>query len=349
MGTVPRVLKVTGLGLVLLLLSLAGGVGAAPSPALLPFKLARYGGAQPIMLPTYVATELDLWRKHGLDMTVIEIPTGPEQVAATASGSIDAMQFTGGGALLVNSRGQDLVAIVGAQNTQIYGVLARRGMQRPNRNGSYPDVLKDMKGAKVAISALGSDNYNVAVTLAADAGLAVSDVIYLALGGTPTIISGVQAGQADWAAVTSPGIEVLTRQLSLMEVVLDLRKGQGNPLFREWIGQAIWAKKSRLDRSPEQYIRVARAMKEAVEFIHAPQNFDRVRAMLQKFAGNLPPFVVRGVVQDNIGFLDYRISCRAVQNTARFLADTRQATSDKLPASCGDVVWSRTADLVRAP
>ena len=336
--------------LVLLLITLAAGLWAAPAPGtVIPFKLARYGGAQPIMLPTYVATEMGLWKKHGLDMTVIEIPTGPEQVAATASGSVDAMQFTGGGALLVNSRGQDLTAVVGAQNTQIYGVLARKGIDRPNRDRPYPDVLKDMKGAKVAISGLGSDNYNVAVTLAADAGLTVNDVVYLALGGTPTIISGVQARQADWTVVTSPVIEVFTKQLSLMELVLDLRKGEGNPLFRRWIGQAIWAKKSRLDQNPEPYLRVARAMKEAVEFIYAPQNFERVRSVLQKSAGNLPPFVVRGVVQDNIGFLDYKISCRAVQNTIKFLVDTKQATSDKLPTSCGSVIWSGTMNLVRAP
>ena len=78
--------------LVLLLITLAAGLWAAPAPGtVIPFKLARYGGAQPIMLPTYVATEMGLWKKHGLDMTVIEIPTGPEQVAATASGSVEAM------------------------------------------------------------------------------------------------------------------------------------------------------------------------------------------------------------------------------------------------------------------
>src|SRR3989442_5358139 len=107
-----------------------------------------YGGVSGFQGATWVAKDLKIFDKHGLDVDVIMITGGARSTAALLSGST---QFGTGSAtapLLATARGSDIRVIAASYNKFPYAFIVRPEIRTP----------KDLRGKKISILNYGGSN-----------------------------------------------------------------------------------------------------------------------------------------------------------------------------------------------
>jgi NitT/TauT family transport system substrate-binding protein len=139
-----------------------------------------------------------------------------------------------------------------------YGVIARPELHfdvgRP-----FPDVLRQLKGARIGVAARGAAQELVLRTLLKEAGLDPNtDVTWLAIGSPATALAAFTSGQVD-VAMSYTQLEASLRAAGAdFDKVLDLA-GAGTPLGVFWQAVAIancdWA-----DSHPDTVLKVCHAL-----------------------------------------------------------------------------------------
>lgn len=152
-----------------------------------------YGGLSGFQSTVWVAEDLKIFDKHGIDADVIMITGGSRSVAALLSGST---QFATGSAtapLVASARGSDVKLIAASYNKFPYGIVARPEFRSP----------QDLRGRKIAILNFGGSN-DLALQLAfREWGIKPGDVTVIIGGNAPTRLASMMAGRVD-ATVLSP-------------------------------------------------------------------------------------------------------------------------------------------------
>ena len=152
-----------------------------------------YGGVSGFQGATWVAKDLRIFDKQGLDVDVIMITGGARSVATLLSGST---QFGTGSAtapLLATARGSDIKIIAASYNKFPYAFIAKPDIRSP----------KDLRGKKISILNYGGSN-DLALQLALkEWGIRQQEVIVIIGGDAPTRLAGLMAGSID-ATILSP-------------------------------------------------------------------------------------------------------------------------------------------------
>src|SRR5919198_2815952 len=107
-----------------------------------------YGGVSGFQAASWVAKDLKIFDKHGLDAEVIMITGGARSTAALLSGST---QFGTGSAtapLLATARGSDIRVIAASYNKFPYAFISKPEIRSP----------KDLRGKKISILNYGGSN-----------------------------------------------------------------------------------------------------------------------------------------------------------------------------------------------
>lgn len=155
--------------------------------------VADFGGLSGFQSAIWVAKDLRLFEKFGLDVALVMITGGSRSAAALLAGST---QFGTGSAtapLLAAARGSDIVVIAASYNKFPYAIVAK------------PDIetLKDLKGKKIGILNFGGSN-DLALQLAMkEWGLKRQEVDVIIGGDAPTRLASLTAGRID-ATILSP-------------------------------------------------------------------------------------------------------------------------------------------------
>ncbi len=165
------------------LLPLAGLRG---QPASIPLKVA-YDGYSMTTAPMNYAVQKNIFRKYGLEVTILYIDGGTTLTQAVVGGSVNIAQngYTPVAAAAV--AGADVVFIGGISNQLPFQLVTRNTI----RNAS------DLKGKKIAISRLGASSDIAATYALKHLGLARTDVVILQLGGEGTRTAAMLSGQID--------------------------------------------------------------------------------------------------------------------------------------------------------
>jgi sulfonate transport system substrate-binding protein len=314
---------------------------------LIPLNFAYYQGTL-LSFPPQVAAAEGIFKKHGLDVTLINFSSCPDQLTAIASGGVDTVSCPAPLVIKVNTKGFDLLAITDNIAAAQYSLLARKGEARPNRDKPYPENIRDLKGKIIGVTVRGSDVENVARVFLKDAGLDPDqDVTWLAVGSVPTSIAAFKARRLDYLVAWEPAQTVLVDIDKVAEYVVDQRKGEGNPLFKTFMSNATEAKRSQLEQSPEKYLRFAAAIEETMTFIKDPAHFDRLVQIYQSSSGLDKP-TIEALLRNNIKYFSNRFQCQAVNNVAKFEVEIGDVAADKAP-TCKDFVWSAMQKYIDYP
>ena len=176
---------------ILLLLGLVSLPGRATKAA--DKIVVDYGGVSGFQSASWVAKDLKIFDKYGLDVSVIMITGGARSVATLLSGST---QFGTGSAtapLLATARGSDIKIIAASYNKFPYAFIARPDIRSP----------KDLRGKKISILNYGGSN-DLALQLALrEWGIKQQEVTVIIGGDAPTRLAGLLAGSID-ATILSP-------------------------------------------------------------------------------------------------------------------------------------------------
>jgi ABC-type nitrate/sulfonate/bicarbonate transport system substrate-binding protein len=194
----------------------------------------------------WVAYEEGLFKKNGLDVELLHIPSTSRAIQSMLAGEI---QFTTADAL--NSvqaviTGADVVMVCEGINRFVFSLMARPEIKR----------VAELKGKKIGITRIGSSTHTATLYVVTKAGLAPSDYTMLPLVEVPHILTALVAGQVD-AGVLSPPTNSRAKKAGMLELQNLAHDGP------EYPSTTIASTRAFVKTHPDAVRRFVRAMGEA--------------------------------------------------------------------------------------
>ena len=254
--------------------------------------------------PLFVALSQGFFEKNGLSVEMISFSTGPALVGALLSGSTNFID--GGGALLsfpqvIHGYKVRGVANFWAQN--FYTVIVRSSLPTPNAEKPYPAPVRDLKGKKIGVVALGSTTSAMVETILRDAGLHPGqDVTLVPAGGIPTAMAALVSGQIDGYLSFPPMNQLLDARYPGSYKVM-LAAPQLPPLLRINFFNHVATTQEFIDKNPKAVLAMCKSIHEGLEWLRSPTNFDAAVAGLQKWLPGNPPGVIASALKASMPLL----------------------------------------------
>lgn len=197
---------------------------------------------------TAIASDQDLWAKHGLEPELKVFTNGPIQIQALGAGSLD-FGYVGPGALWLPATGK---AKIVAMNTLGLSdrVIAQAGF----------NSMADLKGKKVGVPEGTSGDMLLRLALA-KAGMQLSDIEVIKMD-PPTVVSAFASKQIDAAGIWYPLVGIIKKTVpDLMEVAksADFYPANSFP-------SAFVARNEVAEKDPELVKKFIAVIKEANDF-----------------------------------------------------------------------------------
>ena len=163
----------------------------------------------------YLAREVGIFKKHGIDLELIYIPGGSLSMQALIGKSLDLLLAGGTPLVYAQLKGADLRMIGGVNNLVPYVLVAREGITR----------AEQLKGKKIGISRFGSNTDFVVRLAATQLGLnPKSDIQIIQTGGQDARVVALKSGAVD-ATVLTPDVAFIGRTLGFNALLDFVEKG----------------------------------------------------------------------------------------------------------------------------
>jgi NitT/TauT family transport system substrate-binding protein len=200
----------------------------------------------------YVAQEEGLFKKNGLEVELLHIPSSSRAIQAILAGEIALSYMDGLNAAQANVKGANLALVTGATNRFVFSLMGKPELKR----------VADLRGKKIGITRIGSSTHTAALYALGQSGLKPADYQILPLVEVPNIFTALVAGQID-AGVVSPPTNSRARKAGLNELMNLAKEGP------EYVSVALGTTRAFI-RDNEQIVRrVVRAYAEAVQLFKA--------------------------------------------------------------------------------
>jgi NitT/TauT family transport system substrate-binding protein len=242
----PMKLKIWQFTIVALVLTLAGSAMAQNRVRL---NWTAVTGAQSGM---FLAQQEGLFKKHGLDVELIHIPSSSRAIQAILAGEIAISFMDGSNATLANLQGANLALIAAGTNRQVFSLIAKPEFKR----------IADLKGKRIGITRIGSSTHTSALYAFGSAGLKAGDYQLLPLVGVPNIFTALAAGQID-AGVMSPPTNARAKKAGFLELMNLAKEGP------EFVSVAIGTSRAYIKNNEDIVRRVVRAYAEGIQVFKA--------------------------------------------------------------------------------
>jgi ABC-type nitrate/sulfonate/bicarbonate transport system substrate-binding protein len=283
-------------------------LGVANS-AELPLVRIAHGAFSEKVGVLWIGVEQGFFRKHGVNVEVINIRSGPQTMAALVSGDIQVAYTIPGSVVSAASSGLDVAFFAGLVNKADGDFIA------------VPSIhsAEELKGKRVGVQSIGGGVWSMAMLAIEHLGLETNrdKMTVMIIGDSPVLAQSLESG----------GIEATylnyTHSRALKEkgfpVLLDLGKA---PI--PYQGLAAATRRGYLRQNSQVIDSLMRGFVETVAFIHKPTNKEAVTKSLVK---NLR---LKSTQDAEIGYaalqwlysLDIKPTLPGIQNMARFLALT---------------------------
>ena len=277
----------------------------------------------------WIGAEQGIFRKHGVHVEVINIRSGPQTMAALASGDIQVAYTIPGTVVSAATGGFDAVFFAGIVNKADGDFIASPRIRGP----------EDLKGKRVGVQSIGGGVWSMAMLAIEHLGLEPNKdkLTIMIIGDSPVLAQSLESG----------GIEATylnyTHSRSLKEkgfpVLLDLGKA---PI--PYQGLAAATRRSYLRQNAVAIDALMRGFVETIAFIHKPSNKEVVVKALMK---NLR---LRNLDDAETGYQslqwlykpDIKPTIPGIQNMARLLAlGNPKVKTVKMEDVVDDAPWQR--------
>jgi ABC-type nitrate/sulfonate/bicarbonate transport system substrate-binding protein len=263
--------------------------------------VADYGGHAGFQSATWVAKDLKIFEKYGLDVEVIMITGAARSVAALLGNSTHFSTGSATGPLAAAVRGSDIKIIAASYNKFPYAFVVKPDIRSP----------KDLRGKRVNILNYGGSN-DLALQLALkEWGMKLSDIQVVIGGDAPTRLGALMAGRMDATILSPPHLTMATK--AGYRVLADMGDMSAN-----FTQSSLYVKGSSLKENRDRTKRFVRAYAEAIHKIKTDRDStmkifanrmrvddpETVRTTYEYFAPrfSFPPRVNVEGVRDTLGF-----------------------------------------------
>ncbi len=320
------------IGFATAILAAAAATGASAQGA--EVKIGLYPG-QTFNMNVYVADAKGFYKEAGLNPTFITVGTGPLMNSMLGSGSIDFAFQPPNNVGVAKEQGLDQVIVTGNIGMP-YVVIGKSSLKLAGKK--YPDVFRDLKGKVWGITGRGADSEMFMRAMASDAGLDPDkDVTWLGVGLSPTAIPALRAGRLDTFITLSPGPTV-AEALTLGEVLVDLRKGEGPANFKGVTYQGVTTLRKTAASKPKVVDGLIAAHSKAYCWVRDPKNFEELLGILKtKLAvSELTDAQFRQLVKDEIPILKLTFPKENFAVWNEFLLKSKML---KAPLVADELLW----------
>jgi ABC-type nitrate/sulfonate/bicarbonate transport system substrate-binding protein len=280
-------------------------LGAAEPP---PVRIA-HGAFNEKILALWIGVEQGFFRKQGVNVEVINIRSGPQTMAAIASGDIQIAYTIPGTVLSAAAAGMDAVFFGGIVNRADGDFVVAPSINRP----------EELRGRKLGVQSIGGGVWSLAMLALEHLGLEPNrdKIMVMVLGDQPILTQAMATGKID-AAYLGYTFSTLLKEKGF-RVMLDIGKA---PI--PYQGLALAARRSYVQQNSAIIDAVLRGTLEGVAFIQKPANRDVVLKSLTRHLR------LASVKEAESGYevlqwlysFDIRPNLKGIQNMQRLLAVT---------------------------
>jgi NitT/TauT family transport system substrate-binding protein len=238
------------------LIAILTGLECAHGQNLTTFRIANgTSGENPAVL--WVGVDQGLYRKHGLNVEVIFMRTGPLAMSALVSGDVQAVLTSSNNVLNVAAGGLDVVAIASLINRPEGDFMARPEIKKP----------EELKGKQVAIQSIGGGGWANNMLALDYLGLDPDrdNIRFIVLGDQPSRIQALETGRAH-ASWMGPTFSAPLKKKGYT-VLLDLARA---PI--SYLGASLIARKITLRQDAKVYEAMLQGTLDAMRFLMKPEN-----------------------------------------------------------------------------
>ena len=200
----------------------------------------------------FTAYEEGIFKKNGLEIELIHIPSSSRGIQAILAGEIAFSYMDGNNAVQANLKGAGLALVVGATNHMVFSLMAKPEIKK----------ISGLRGKKIGITRVGSSTHTSALYALSQAGLKPVDYQILPLMEVPSILIALMAGQID-AGVVSPPTNSRARKEGFNELMNIAKEGP------EYVSVAIGTTRAYIKANEDTVRRVVRSYTEAVQLFRA--------------------------------------------------------------------------------
>jgi len=241
---------------------------SVPSISLTQDKvLISYGGFNETVGPMWVAVDKGLFKKYGLDVSMLQVRNGQVSLTALMSGDVQAF-WTAVSSVLSGVSGGAKIGCVGAPFNRIAReLIVRKEIESLNGLREKTLGVQSIGGGfwlqtMIVLDRLGVDPDKNGLKLRV-------------IGDEPTILQALLASNVDGAVITHASAAVAKKA--------GLRSLANTSEMRvPYQGATLCTRSDRITNSPDLITRLVRGMIEGVAFIHDPRNKRDVMAVLKK-------------------------------------------------------------------
>jgi NitT/TauT family transport system substrate-binding protein len=276
--------------------------------------IVDYGGHAGFQSAVWVAKDLKIFDKYGLDAEVIMITGSARSVAALFGGSTQFATGSATGPLAAAVKGSDIKIIAASYNKFPYAFVVKPDIRMP----------KDLRGRKINILNFGGSN-DLALQLALkEWGMKLSDVQTIIGGDAPTRLAALIAGRMDATILSPPHLNMAVQ--AGYRVLADMGDMSAN--FPQ---STLNAKGSFLRDNRDLVKRVVRAYAEAVHVIKTSR--DKTTKIFATRMRVDDPAVVKSTYEYFAPRFSFppRVNLDGVRDTLRFYAEQNSDFKNRTP------------------
>jgi NitT/TauT family transport system substrate-binding protein len=221
-------------------------------------------GGKPLLyyLPLTIAERKGFFKEEGLDVTIDELGGGSTSLKALLGGSVDAVAGAYEHTILMQAKGQDITAVIEFDRFPGLALVVQK-----KEAAKYKSV-KDLKGAKIGVTAPGSSSNIFVNFLLERSGLKADDVSFVGVGGGATSVAQMKHGEIDAMANVDPVITKLEGDGDVVILADTRNEGSSMEIFGgQDPGGVIYAKTDFIARNPITVQKLTNACYKALKWL----------------------------------------------------------------------------------
>jgi len=229
--------------------------------------LFSYGGFNETVGPMWVATDKGLFKKYGLDVSMLQVRTGQINIAALMSGDVQATWPAVSSVLSGASGGARIGCVASPFNKIARELIVRKEIES----------LAGLRDKVFGVQSIGGGFWLQTMIVLDRLGVDPdkNGLKMRVIGDEPTILQALLTSNIDAAVITYASAAVAKRAgLRSLASTAELRV--------PYQGAGICTRSDRIANAPDLVLRLTKGMAEGVAFIHESRNKREVMASLKK-------------------------------------------------------------------
>ena len=277
----------------------AGESSSGADEKLVPVKMMLFQG-QAYRLPIVVADKEGIFADHGIDVELIDQPSGLTGGQSMKATKADVSHISAATLLPAWQAGDEFPYFCGGIDVLQTSLVAATNSDLPSTEAgaSWEEVLQSLEGKKIGIQTpVGSGLQLLFAEALASAG--VTDVTYVNMGATTTTVkAALENGSIDVAQINPPGTQMLEAAGYGKRLVY---LPDGPSVYADYWGSGLVAQREWLEQEPRVAAAFCDATQEALDFITDSANVEASAKMLSEDTGipmDASKLVVENVYSD---------------------------------------------------